>query len=199
MIKLISISKEKPYKRLKESYQAALEKNQKNIEVIGISSFNKKLNEIDSRFVNLKYIVNKELIFFTNYNSKKASDFNTHNQVGVMLYWSKIDMQIRIKGIIKKAESNFSDKHFKERNLSKNALAIASEQSQLIDSYDESIQKHNNILKKNKKLTVRPDNWGGYSITPYYFEFWTGHEFRINQRIHFKLINNQWEKTLLQP
>ena len=40
---------------------------------------------------------------------------------------------------------------------------------------------------------------GGYRFIPYEFEFWTGHEFRINQRIHFKLINNQWEKTLLQP
>ena len=44
-------------------YEKALEENQKNIDAIAISSFDKKLNEVDSRFVNLKFIDNNNGFF----------------------------------------------------------------------------------------------------------------------------------------
>ena len=34
--------------------------------------------------------------------------------------------------------------------------------------------------------TPRPDFWGGYSFIPYYFEFWQGHENRLNKRHVFE-------------
>jgi pyridoxine/pyridoxamine 5'-phosphate oxidase len=34
-----------------------------------------KKNEVDSRYVNLKFISNDEFIFFSNYDSPKASSF----------------------------------------------------------------------------------------------------------------------------
>ena len=52
---------------LKLKYDEALNNGQKLIEAISISSYNKEINEVESRFVNLKYIINDEFIFFSNY------------------------------------------------------------------------------------------------------------------------------------
>ena len=75
MITFQNLSKEKPYIKLKKIYDEALSSNQKLIEAILISSFSFETNEVDSRFVNLKFIDNKEFIFFSNLRSPKALQF----------------------------------------------------------------------------------------------------------------------------
>ena len=69
MIEFIDLSQEKPYQVFKDSYEHALENKQSAIDAISISSYNPELSEVESRFVNLKYIVNDEWIFFSNYAS----------------------------------------------------------------------------------------------------------------------------------
>ena len=56
MIEIIDISKDKPYQIFKNYYDHALIAKQQSIEAISISSFNSNSNEVESRFVNLKYI-----------------------------------------------------------------------------------------------------------------------------------------------
>ena len=80
--------------------------SQKNIEAISISSYNTKKHEVDSRYVNLKFINNDEFIFFSNYKSPKASAFNSHNQIAALLYWPSINVQIRMKAKIRKLLMN---------------------------------------------------------------------------------------------
>ena len=81
MIKFNKLSKDMPYLLFKEKYDQALYLNQKNIEALSISSYNKDKNEVDSRFVNLKFINGNKFIFFTNYNSPKSLAFSSHNQI----------------------------------------------------------------------------------------------------------------------
>ena len=64
MIKILDIDKSPPYKKFIEYYELAMSNNQKNIDVISVSSLNKSNNEVESRFVNLKYIKKNEWIFF---------------------------------------------------------------------------------------------------------------------------------------
>ena len=58
MIKFNNLNKEIPYLIYKDKYTEALEAGQRNIEAISISSYNKDSNQVDSRFVNLKFIDN---------------------------------------------------------------------------------------------------------------------------------------------
>ena len=104
-----------------------------------------------------------------------------------------------MKAKIFKTSSNFSDEHFQGRTKEKNALAISSNQSQVIDSFDEVTKNFNETLEIMTSKTHRPDYWGGYSFIPYYFEFWQGHENRLNKRHVFKLQDDQWKEQLLQP
>ena len=102
MIEFNNLVKEIPYLYLKSKYDYALKANQKNIEAISISSYSKKLNEVNARFVNLKFVNDAEFIFFSNYESSKSQDFNDHGQITALIYWNTINTQIRIKATIKK-------------------------------------------------------------------------------------------------
>ena len=199
MIKFLNLSSEKPYVYFLDLYKKALENNQKGIEAISVSSYDQDKNEVEARYVNLKYIVDSEWIFFSNYHSPKAHQFESHSQVSILIYWTSINTQIRMKAKISKTSSEFSDEHFQGRTKEKNALAISSNQSEVTESYDEISKNFLSALKSMTVETSRPDSWGGYSFVPYYFEFWQGQENRLNKRHVFEQHKNKWEERLLQP
>lgn len=198
MIEFNNLNDESPYLLLKQKYDEALKAGQKNIEAISISSYNKEINEVDSRFVNLKYVNKDQFIFFTNYESPKSVAFKSHNQISAILYWPSINVQIRMKSYVVKTDVRFNKKFFQKRSAKKNALAIASMQSQKISSYEEVIKKYM-FTQKTKDLNKCPDYWGGFSFKPYYFEFWEGHEDRINKRKVFEQTDSGWNEFFLEP
>lgn len=198
MIKFSSINQDLPYQLFKNFYDEALEAGQKAIEAISISSYNPKKDEVDSRYVNLKFVINDEFIFFSNYDSQKAYSFNSHNQISALIYWSSINVQIRMRAKIKKTPTKFNNEYFSFRSLEKNALAISSEQSKPINSFMEIQKKYNKSLM-NDDLTKCPDYWGGYSFMPYEIEFWKGDKFRLNKRDLYKKNKNAWDHFILQP
>lgn len=189
-----------PFTILKEYYFSALEKKQSAVEAIVISSIGKNMKYADARYVNLKYVTNNSLIFFSNYQSNKASQFNEHKEsmVSATIYWDSIDVQIRMRGYISKSSDEFSDSHFQGRDDSKNALAISSKQSMEANSYEDVVKNYQYTFDK-RNLSKRPSYWGGYEIKPVYFEFWTAHKFRINKREVYEKINNDWNHYFLQP
>ena len=198
MIKFNNLNKEDPFIFFKEKYEQALKAGQKGIEAISISSYNKEINEVDSRYVNLKFISNDEFIFFSNYDSPKASSFNSHSQIAALLYWSSINIQIRMRAKIKRTTDEFNQKYFFDRSEKKNALAISSNQSKQIESYSQVIENYNKSLESDD-LRKCPEYWGGYSFTPYYFEFWEGHESRLNKRDVYEIGEGNWSHSILQP
>ena len=198
MIKFNNLNQEIPYLLFKAKYDEAIDAGQKGIEAISISSYNRGINEVDSRYVNLKFITNDEFIFFSNYDSPKASSFNSHSQIAALVYWPSINVQIRIKAKIEKTSNEYNQKYFFDRSEEKNALAISSNQSKPIDSYSQVKENYNKSLK-NDDLKKCPEFWGGYSFTPYYFEFWEGHESRLNKREAYEKSGDSWKHLILQP
>jgi pyridoxamine 5'-phosphate oxidase len=199
MIKFLNLNSEKPYTHFKTLYEKALENGQKGIEAISVSSYNKSSSEVEARYVNLKYIANNEWIFFSNYHSPKANQFESHSQVSILIYWASINTQVRMKAKIYKTSIEFSNEHFMGRTKEKNALAISSNQSQVTSSFEDVEKNFQKTLDAMTSETVRPDFWGGYSFVPYYFEFWQGHENRLNKRHVFEQQDEAWEEKLLQP
>jgi len=198
MISFKNSNNEVPFKVFKEKYDQASSLNQRSIEAISISSFSKDSKEVNSRFVNLKFVDNKEFIFFTNYNSPKSKEFKSHGQISALIYWNSINVQIRIKAMIKKTSMDFNKEYFKERSSDKNALAISSNQSSLVDSFEEVKDNFNKVLLTSN-LWECPKNWGGFSFVPYYFEFWEGNESRLNKRDVYQIKDKIWEHTIIQP
>jgi len=198
MIEFKNINQDAPYLIFVNKYNDALNKKQDLIEAMNISSYNSNTHEVNSRYVNLKIIDNKQFIFFTNYNSHKSEEFKTHNQIAATFYWPSTNMQIRIKANINKTSVEYNQKYFYERSAKKNALAISSNQSKKIDSYQSVIKKYNKSFKFDD-LSKCPNYWGGYSFIPYSFEFWEGHESRLNKRYLYKIDKDIWKHSILEP
>ena len=138
------------------------------------------------------------LFFFSNYKSPKASAFNSHNQIAALLYWPSINVQIRMKAKIRKTSNEFNQKYFYDRSEEKNALAISSNQSKPIDSFDIVKENYAKSLE-NHDLKKCPEYWGGFSFTPYEIEFWEGNEYRLNNRNLYKKYKNNWNHFILEP
>ena len=197
MIQFDNLSHESPYLVFKKKYEDSLNANQKNIEAISIASYSTSKKEVNARYVNLKIVEDKKFIFFSNYNSPKSQEFSTHNQIMASIYWSTTNTQIRMKAYIEKTSKEFNNAYFAKRDKRKNALAICSEQSAPIASY-EALQKNYELALQNNNLSKCPDYWGGYAFTSFYFEFWEGHDSRLNKRETYKLQNNEWVRGFLQ-
>jgi len=198
VIEFKNLNQETPYLLFKEKYDEAFNAGQKNIEAISIASFNKEKNEVDSRFVNLKIIDHDNFIFFSNYNSPKSLAFKSHNQVSVNIYWPVINLQIRMKAKISKKDRSYNQAYFLKRSAEKNALAISSDQSKSISSYDLVVKNYNEV-KKDMDLKECPEYWGGFVFKPYEIEFWEGNSFRLNKRNMYKLVDDTWHHNILQP
>ena len=198
MIKFNKISNEIPYKIFKKLYTKSKKANQTNIEAMCIASYFSKNDEVNARFVNLKMVNNKEFIFFSNYSSQKSKDFVSNSNITSLIYWNTTNTQIRMKARVKKTSRDFNQTYFRSRDIKKNALAISSNQSKTIESYNQVIKNYNKSLKHDD-LKKCPDFWGGYSFIPYYFEFWEGHESRLNKREVYVKVDGVWKKSFLQP
>ena len=198
MIKFSNLNQETPFLIFKEKYDEALLAGQKSIEAISISSYDEQTKEVHSRYVNLKFIQNDEFIFFSNYNSPKAADFNSHNQIAALIYWPSTNVQIRLKAKIEKTSNEYNQKYFLDRAVEKNALALSSNQSKPIESYSQVKRNYEQYLE-TADLKKCPEYWGGFSFIPYYFEFWEGHESRLNKREVFENIDDHWKHSFLQP
>lgn len=73
-------------------------------------------------------------------------------------------------------------------------------QSYPIDS-EEMMNKQFESTQKafeNKSVPI-PENWGGYLISPISIEILRFKESRLHLREFYKLENNAWSLTLLQP
>ena len=198
MIDFINNSSQEPYKKLIKLHKKAKMANEPVLDSLCVSSYSTTLKEVDSRLVNLKIVDNKDFIFFSNYNSKKSIQFNEHSQISAVIYWNAINIQIRMKAIIKKTSSDFNKEYFAKRSMDKNALAISSKQSESIDSYQLVLKNYDKVID-SQNLSDCPHYWGGFIFRPYYFEFWKGNPSRINKRDAYQEEGRKWKHYILQP
>jgi pyridoxamine 5'-phosphate oxidase len=58
-----------------------------------------------SRIVLLKDCNEESFTFFTNYESKKATDLLENSKASMLFFWKELERQIRIEGIVEKTDS----------------------------------------------------------------------------------------------
>lgn len=151
-----------------------------------------------SRVILIKEIKNQNIIFFTNYNSKKAKDIEHSSNVSLNIYWKELDRQIRLIGNAKKTSKEESETYFHSRPYESQVSAIISDQSSVVSK--EELENLTNTFKaQHPELPLPyPQFWGGYKIGIKDIEFWQGRPNRMHDR--FKYYNTgSWEKKRLAP
>ncbi|WP_353778746.1 pyridoxamine 5'-phosphate oxidase [Winogradskyella sp. 3972H.M.0a.05] len=171
------------------------ETNAMTLSTIGLDGFPK------SRVVLLKKYTYEGFIFYTNYKSEKGKAIEANPEVCLSFFWHGAERQIIIKGRAEKISENLSDGYFESRPKGSQLGALASHQSEVIQSRDALDDKLKALEDEyDSKEVPRPEYWGGYIVKPIEYEFWQGRPNRLHDRIRYQLQEDfDWNIDRLSP
>ena len=188
-----------PFKQFEIWFEEAKKIGLKDPNAMNVASATKS-GIPSSRMVLLKAYSEEGFIFYTNYTSRKSGEILDNPIVALNFFWDALERQIRIEGEIKKVEKEVSDAYFNSRSRLSQLGAHASNQSQIIENYEELTDKLNSFDEKYKDKDIpRPDHWGGFIVIPSTIEFWQGHDGRLHDRLKFEKENINWVLKRLSP
>ncbi|GHC63563.1 pyridoxamine 5'-phosphate oxidase [Ulvibacter litoralis] len=152
------------------------------------------------RVVLLKKYDELGFYFYTNYDSEKGKSIAENNKVSLSFFWPNMERQIIIKGVATRTSEADSTNYFHSRPKGSQLGAVVSQQSSKIENRTvlEERLKQLEIEYENKEVP-KPENWGGYVVTPVSFEFWQGRPNRLHDRLKYELEEYDWRMTRLQP
>jgi pyridoxamine 5'-phosphate oxidase len=152
-----------------------------------------------SRVVLLKELLDDSFVFYTNYEGHKAQQMAQNNRVSLVFFWSALERQVRVEGVVEKISEVQSTSYFKSRPIDSQLGAWASPQSQRIHSSDFLEKQFQYYQQKFGNDVPKPAHWGGYAIKPTSIEFWQGRANRLHDRLLFSKKSGIWELSRLAP
>jgi pyridoxamine 5'-phosphate oxidase len=155
----------------------------------------KGLNDASSPDVGLEFV--------TNYLSQKGRALAAHDRVSLLFPWYGLKRQVIVSGRAQRTDAITSDAFFDRRPHGARLAAIASDQSEPIDSR-ETLDERMSLLEEQYPEgdhIPRPEKWGAFRVVPDRFEFWAGRSKRFHDRIVFSRDEaaTGWTITRLQP
>lgn len=158
------------------------------------------VGRVSVRTVLLKEYGPDGFVFFTNYESKKGMQIESNPVVAMLFYWPESARQIRIEGSTAKISEEESVKYFSSRPRESQVGAWASRQGRIIAGREFLEKQFSDFKAKFHGNSVpRPPYWGGYRITPSWFEFWQEGNHRLHDRIVYLPEGKSWKMSRLSP
>ena len=152
------------------------------------------------RNVLLKEIREDGFVFFTNYESKKATDIENNEKVSLTFSWNELRRQVSVEGTAEKIPESESDEYWAMRPYETKIGSLVSNQSSRISSREElDTAFETQELKWRNTEVPRPHHWGGYKVLPNFIEFWQGRPDRLHDRLRYSWSNDRWILQRLAP
>ena len=168
-----------------------------NAMVIGTVNIN---NQPTQRTVLMKAFDERGLVFYTNYNSRKAKQIAENPNVSLIFPWYGLERQVIISGVAEKISKKESLAYFASRPFGSRLGAWVSQQSKVITSRSILEMKLEEMKQKFKDGKIPlPDFWGGFRVVPNSFEFWQGRPNRLHDRIYYKQEGDEWAISRISP
>ncbi|MGB0792773.1 MAG: pyridoxamine 5'-phosphate oxidase [Opitutales bacterium] len=154
-----------------------------------------------TRVVLLKDFSEKGLVFYTNYESRKATELEANPRAAANFLWLPLQRQVNVVGRVERVSKAESLRYFVSRPFASQLGAWTSPQSTVITSRQVLETKWEQMKRKFVEGKVPlPDHWGGYRIVPERFEFWQGRPSRLHDRFaYLKNTEGLWETQRLAP
>jgi len=153
-----------------------------------------------ARMVLLRHADATTFGWFTNYDSRKGQELEENPQAALLWYCEPLGRQIRIDGEVAKMSASDSDRYFASRPRGHQIGAHASHQSTPLATRAqlEARVAELDVAYEGREVP-RPENWGGYALTPRTFEFWQHREDRLHDRVAYRKVADEWFRERLAP
>lgn len=153
-----------------------------------------------ARIVLLKGIDERGFIFYSNYDSDKGNQMDGNPNISLCFLWKELERQVRISGKVTRLDREESEEYFKSRPRMSQLGALASNQSEEIESRAVLEERFSSFEAKYEgKEIPMPEQWGGYMVEPTEIEFWQGRRSRLHDRIVFSQDSSNWKIKRLSP
>ncbi|MFI8001786.1 pyridoxamine 5'-phosphate oxidase [Streptomyces sp. NPDC086010] len=154
-----------------------------------------------SRTVLLKQYDGRGFVFFTNYGSRKGRELTANPYVSLLFPWHPLARQVVVTGTAARVSREETVAYFRTRPHGSQLGAWASEQSSVIGSRRELVERYDELAARHPEgeTVPTPPRWGGFRVVPDAIEFWQGHTNRLHDRLRYVREDAGWRVERLSP
>ena len=140
------------------------------------------------------------LVFYTNFESRKAQELDEVPRAAVCLHWKTLERQILAEGPVERVEDAVADGYFASRARGSQVGAWASPQSRTLrDRAQLQAAVEAQAARFADQPVPRPPFWGGYRLRPERIELWQGQPDRLHDRWCYTRTATGWSRERLAP
>jgi pyridoxamine 5'-phosphate oxidase len=139
------------------------------------------------RMVLVKGFDERGFVFYSNYASRKGRELTANPHAALLFYWDPLGRQVRIEGPVEHASASESAAYVRSRPRGSQLSALASPQSQTIDSRHALEQRVAELeARHGQEELPLPTNWGGFRLAADTVELWQQRHDRLHDRLRYR-------------
>jgi len=139
------------------------------------------------RMVLVKGFDERGFVFYSGYASRKGRELAANPRAALLFHWDPLGRQVRIEGPVAHTSAEESAAYVRERPRASQLSALASPQSQVIDSREALERRVAELEQRHRGSELPlPSDWGGFRLLAETVELWQQRQDRLHDRLRYR-------------